>query len=252
MSFELWPAIDLKGGQCVRLLHGAMDRAKTYNDSPAAQAWAFRDAGFDRLHVVDLDGAFAGEAANADAVRAILYETDARVQLGGGIRTREAVDGWLALGVSRVILGTAAVKDPALVRGAAAAHPGRVVVGIDARDGMVATEGWAEQGDMPALDLARRFEDARVAAIVFTDIGRDGALTGANVEATAALAAAVGVPVLASGGVRDADDIAMLANHGSGIAGAILGRSLYEGTMDVLAAQRIAATGTKPPETVGP
>ena len=251
-TFELWPAIDLKGGACVRLLHGLMDRAKTYNDSPAAQAWAFRDAGFERLHVVDLDGAFAGAAANADAVRAILYETDAKVQLGGGIRTREAVDGWLGLGVSRVILGTASLKDPALVKGAAAAHPGRIVVGIDAKDGMVATEGWADVSDMTALDLARRFEDAGVAAIVFTDIGRDGALSGVNVDATAALAAAVDIPVLASGGVRDADDIAMLANHEAGVAGAILGRSLYEGTIDVVAAQRIAAGGAKPPETVGP
>ena len=251
MSFELWPAIDLKAGACVRLLHGVMTQAKTYNDSPASQAWAFRDAGFDRLHVVDLDGAFAGEAANAEAVRAILYETDARVQLGGGIRTRQAVDGWLDLGVSRVILGTAAVKEPALVRGAARAHPGRVVVGIDARDGMVATEGWAEASEVPALDLARRFEDAGVAAIVFTDIGRDGALTGANVEATAALAEAVSIPILASGGVRDADDVATLARHPAGIAGAVLGRSLYEGTLDVVAAQRIAA-GAARPETTGP
>lgn len=251
--FDLWPAIDLKSGACVRLLHGAMDQAKTYNDSPAQQAWRFRDAGFANLHVVDLDGAFAGEAANAKAVEAILYETDAKVQLGGGIRTREAVDAWLDRGVTRVILGTAAVTDPALVRGAAKAHPGRIVVGIDARDGLVATEGWATRTEMTAEEIGHRFEDAGVAGIVFTDIGRDGALSGVNVDATVALAEALSIPVLASGGVRDADDIAMLAAHReAGVAGAILGRSLYEGTIDVLAAQRIAGGEAIGPETVGP
>ena len=252
-SFDLWPAIDLKGGKCVRLLRGAMDQATTYADRPGEQAWRFRDAGFGHLHVVDLDGAFAGDAANADAVTAILRETDAKVQLGGGIRTREAVDAWLDRGVTRVILGTAAVTDPALVRGAAKAHPGRIVVGIDARDGRVATEGWATKTDMTAEEIGHRFEDAGVAAIVFTDIGRDGALAGVNVDATVALARALSIPVLASGGVRDADDIAMLAAHREeGVAGAILGRSLYEGTIDVLAAQAIAAGGAPRPETVGP
>ena len=252
-AFELWPAIDLKGGACVRLLHGAMDEATTYNDSPGAQAAAFREAGFDRLHVVDLDGAFAGASANAEAVRAVLSSTDATVQLGGGIRTREAAEGWLALGVARVILGTAALKDPGLVRQTAAANPGRVVVGIDARDGMVAAEGWAEASEVTALDLARRFEDAGVAAIVFTDIARDGALSGVNVDATAALARALTIPVIASGGVRDAGDVRMLAARKvDGVAGAILGRSLYEGTIDVAAAQRIAAGEAEPPETVGP
>ncbi|MBB4659972.1 1-(5-phosphoribosyl)-5-[(5-phosphoribosylamino)methylideneamino]imidazole-4-carboxamide isomerase [Parvularcula dongshanensis] len=243
MTFELWPAIDLKGGECVRLLYGDMERSTTYAKSPAAQAWRFRDAGFDRLHVVDLDGAFAGAPANAEAVQAILYETDAKVQLGGGIRDRETVDRWLDLGITRVILGTAAVKDPALVKGAAKAHEGRIVVGIDARDGLVATEGWAQGSEMTAIDLGRRFEDAGVAAIVFTDIGRDGALTGVNVEATAELARALTIPVLASGGVKDADDIKALALHkADGVAGAILGRSLYEGTIDPSEAQGIART----------
>jgi phosphoribosylformimino-5-aminoimidazole carboxamide ribotide isomerase len=253
MSFDLWPAIDLKRGACVRLLHGDMDAAKTYADDPAGQAARFAEAGFAKLHVVDLDGAFAGRPANADAIRAILSVTEAEVQLGGGIRTMAAVEGWLSLGVSRVVLGTAAVKDPGLVREAARAHPGRVVVGIDARDGMAATEGWAEGSALPAEELAKRFEDAGVTAIVFTDIGRDGALTGVNVEATAALAAAVSVPIIASGGVRDANDIAALAAcAGDGVAGAILGRSLYEGTIDPGEALRIARGEAAKPETVGP
>ncbi|WP_031551250.1 1-(5-phosphoribosyl)-5-[(5-phosphoribosylamino)methylideneamino]imidazole-4-carboxamide isomerase [Parvularcula oceani] len=242
MTFELWPAIDLKGGECVRLLHGDMARSTTYAKSPAAQAWRFRDAGFDRLHVVDLDGAFAGRPENAEAVRAILYETDAKVQLGGGIRDRETIENWLELGLTRVILGTAAVKDPALVKGAAKAHPGRIVVGIDARDGMVATEGWGEASELTAEDLALRFEDAGVAAIIFTDIGRDGALTGVNVEATAALARRLSIPVIASGGVRDVDDIKALKLHEEdGVAGTILGRSLYEGTIHPAEAQAVAA-----------
>jgi phosphoribosylformimino-5-aminoimidazole carboxamide ribotide isomerase len=226
MSFEIWPAIDLKGGAVVRLAEGDMAQATVYGTDPAQAARNFARA--PRLHVVDLDGAFAGESRNGDAVRAILEATGACVQVGGGIRTRHAIDTWFALGVTRVVLGTAAIEDPALVRAAAKDHPGAIVVAVDARDGRVATRGWADVSDMTAPDLARRFEDAGVAALLFTDVGRDGLLKGVNAEATARLAEAVSIPVLASGGVASLDDIARLRKH-AGIAGVIIGRALYEG-----------------------
>jgi phosphoribosylformimino-5-aminoimidazole carboxamide ribotide isomerase len=233
----LFPAIDLKGGACVRLVRGAMAAATVFNDDPAAQARAFAAAGFAWLHVVDLDGAFAGRAVNAAAVEAIIVATALPVQLGGGIRDRAAIDAWLERGVRRVILGTVALRDPDLVKAACRAHPGRVVVGIDARAGRVAVEGWAETSEVTARDLALRFEDAGVAAIVYTDIERDGALGGVNVEATAALAAALTTPVIASGGVASLDDLARLkAVEASGIAGVICGRALYDGRIDPRAA----------------
>ncbi len=238
----LYPAIDLKDGQVVRLLRGDMDRATTYGDDPAAQARAFRAAGCDWLHVVDLDGAFAGAPRNAEAVSAILEAFDGPVQLGGGIRDAATIARWLERGVARVILGTAAVKDPDLVRRACAAHPGRVAVGIDARDGRVAVEGWAETSELTADALAARCADAGVAAIVFTDIGRDGALAGPNVAATAALARAVPVPVIASGGVSGLDDLIALRDAGP-IAGAICGRALYDGRIDLPAALSVLADG---------
>jgi phosphoribosylformimino-5-aminoimidazole carboxamide ribotide isomerase len=236
----LYPAIDLKDGQCVRLLHGDMDKATVFNNSPADQAARFERDGFKWLHVVDLNGAIEGRAANAPAVREILRAVRFPVQLGGGIRTLDNVETWLEAGVSRVILGTIAVRDPALVKDAARRHPGKVAVGIDARDGMVAVEGWVETSTLSAIDLARRFEDAGVAAIIFTDIARDGALTGVNVEATGAMADAVRIPIIASGGVASVQDIHDLkARPGTPIAGAILGRSLYSGAVrpsDALAA----------------
>ncbi len=228
----LYPAIDLKGGACVRLLRGDMGRATTYGEDPAAQARAFEAAGCEWLHVVDLDGAFAGRAENADAVRAILGAVSVPVQLGGGIRDRAGVEGWLEAGVARVILGTVAVEDPALVREVARAHPGRVAVGLDARAGRVATRGWAQATDLDALDLARRFEDAGIAAIVHTDIERDGAMGGPNVTATEAIARAVSAPVIASGGVSSLADLARLRDTGA-IAGAIAGRALYDGAVDL-------------------
>lgn len=239
----LYPAIDLKGGACVRLLRGAMDSATVYNDDPGAQAGAFRDAGCDWIHVVDLDGAFAGRSVNGDAVAAILG-AGTSVQLGGGIRDMAGIEGWLARGVTRVILGTAAVRDPELVRQGCKTFPGCVAVGIDARGGMVATEGWAETSELSALDLARRFEDCGVAAIIFTDIDRDGALGGVNVEATAGLAEAVSIPVIASGGVASAADlVALKARAASGIAGVICGRALYDGRLDLAEGLRILADG---------
>ena len=231
----LYPAIDLKGGACVRLLRGDMDRATTYGLDPAAQARAFADAGCEWLHVVDLDGAFAGRPENAEAVRAVLSAVRVPVQLGGGIRDRAAVEGWLEAGVARVILGTAAVEDPDLVREAARAHPGRVAVGLDARRGRVATRGWAEATELEALDLARRFEDAGVAALIHTDIERDGAMRGPNLAATEALARAVAVPVIASGGVSSLEDLRRLRDTGV-VAGAIAGRALYDGAVDLAAA----------------
>ena len=229
----LFPAIDLKGGACVRLVQGDMARATVFSDDPPAQARAFAAAGFGWLHVVDLDGAFAGEPVNAEAVGAILEAVDIPVQLGGGIRTMATIEAWLAKGVQRVILGTVAVREPALVRAACRAFPGRVAVGIDARDGRVAVEGWAESVDMDALALARRFEDAGAAAIIHTDIARDGALEGVNAEATGALARALATPVIASGGVASHDDLARLKAHeADGVCGVICGRALYDGRID--------------------
>ena len=233
MSFSLYPAIDLKGGQVVRLKRGEMDQATIYADDPAAQARRFIEAGFAWVHMVDLDGAFAGKPANAAAVRAIIAAVPgAKLQLGGGIRSMETAEAWLAAGVSRIILGSAAVKDPDFARAACRAFPGRVALGIDARDGMVATEGWAETSDVSATDLARRFEDSGAAAVIYTDIARDGMLTGVNVAATAALARAVRLPVIASGGVAGVEDITALRGAGAGIEGAILGRALYDGRIE--------------------
>ncbi|HET9069054.1 MAG TPA: 1-(5-phosphoribosyl)-5-[(5-phosphoribosylamino)methylideneamino]imidazole-4-carboxamide isomerase [Amaricoccus sp.] len=229
----LYPAIDLKDGRCVRLLRGAMESATVFGEDPAAQARAFEAAGCRWLHLVDLDGAFAGRPVNAGAVEAILAAAGVPVQLGGGIRDRATVEGWLEKGVARVILGTAALRDPGLVREAAAAHPGRVAVGIDARGGRVAVEGWAETSEVDALELARRFVDAGVAAIVYTDIERDGAMAGPNVAATAALARAVAIPVIASGGIASRDDLRALKDCGAPLDGAISGRALYEGRLDL-------------------
>jgi phosphoribosylformimino-5-aminoimidazole carboxamide ribotide isomerase len=242
MVFSLYPAIDLKGGQVVRLKRGEMDQATIYADDPAAQARSFIEAGFSWVHMVDLDGAFAGKPANAAAVRAIIAAVPgAKLQLGGGIRSMETAEAWLAAGVSRIILGSAAVKDPDFARAACRAFPGRVALGIDARDGMVATEGWAETSDVSATDLARRFEDSGAAAVIYTDIARDGMLTGVNVAATAALARAVRLPVIASGGVAGVEDITALRAEGAGIEGAILGRALYDGRIEPKVALAAAA-----------
>ncbi|MGH2341607.1 1-(5-phosphoribosyl)-5-[(5-phosphoribosylamino)methylideneamino]imidazole-4-carboxamide isomerase [Segnochrobactraceae bacterium EtOH-i3] len=229
----LFPAIDLKDGRCVRLVRGLMDQATVFNDSPADQARAFDQAGFEWLHVVDLNGAFAGRAVNGAAVEAILAATTRPVQLGGGIRDMAGIAGWLEKGIRRVILGTVAVRNPALVREAAKAFPGRVVVGIDAKGGKVAVEGWAETSEMDAVDLARAFEDAGVAAIVYTDIDRDGLLKGLNLEATLTLARAVNIPVIASGGLADIEDVRRLMTPEAAILeGAITGRALYDGRLD--------------------
>ena len=237
----LYPAIDLKDGACVRLLHGDMDKATIFNDSPADQAFRFEAAGFEYLHVVDLNGAIEGRNVNGDAVKAILNGVTFPVQIGGGIRTLAGVEAWLEAGVARVILGTIALRDPELVKTAARRFAGQVAVGIDARDGMVATEGWVETSTVSAIDLARRFEDAGVAAIIFTDIARDGALTGVNVEATGTLADAVSIPVIASGGIASSQDIRDLkARAGTPIWGAILGRSLYVGSVTPAEALSIA------------
>ncbi len=242
MGFSLYPAIDLKGGQVVRLKRGEMDQATIYADDPAAQARRFIEAGFTWVHMVDLDGAFAGKPANAAAVSAIIAAVPgARLQLGGGIRSMATAEAWLAAGVSRIILGSAAVKDPDFARAACRAFPGRVALGIDARDGMVATEGWAETSDVSATDLARRFEGSGAAAVIYTDIARDGMLTGVNVAATAALARAVRLPVIASGGVAGVEDISALRAEGAGIEGAILGRALYDGRIEPKAALAAAA-----------
>lgn len=237
----LYPAIDLKDGQAVRLLRGEMDQATVFNDDPADQAAKFQAMGFEWLHLVDLNGAFAGKPVNAAAVEAIRARVSLPIQLGGGIRDRATIERWLEAGITRVILGTVAVRDPALVIEACKAHPGRVVVGIDARAGRVAVEGWAEASSLQADDLARRFEDAGVAAIVYTDIDRDGALQGINLEATEALARAVEIPVIASGGLASIEDIrALKAREASGIAGAICGRALYDGRLDPTAALALA------------
>jgi len=238
----LFPAIDLKGGQCVRLLKGDMRAVTVFNDDPAAQARSFEAQGFQYLHVVDLDGAVAGEAVNAPAVERILGAVAIPVQLGGGIRSRAQIEAWLERGVRRVILGTAALRDPDLVKAACRAHPGRVVVGIDARQGKVAVEGWAQTSELTAAELALRFEDAGVAAVVYTDIDRDGALAGINVEATAALARRLRTPVIASGGLASLADIRALVPHErDGIAGVICGRALYDGRIEAKAALALAA-----------
>ena len=238
----VFPAIDLKAGKVVRLAEGDMDRATVYADDPAEQAAAFAAAGAGHLHVVDLDGAFAGESVNGTAVAGIVERFPGHVQLGGGIRTRESVEKWFALGVSRLVLGTAALTDPDFVRAAARDWPGGIVVAADARDGMVATRGWADVSDVPVADLARRFEDAGVAAILFTDVGRDGLLKGCNVDATVDLARAVSIPVIASGGVKGLGDIRLLALHAKdGIEGVITGRALYDGRLDLAAALAVAA-----------
>jgi phosphoribosylformimino-5-aminoimidazole carboxamide ribotide isomerase len=234
----LYPAIDLKDGQCVRLRRGAMDDATVYSSDPAAQARAWQDAGFSWLHVVDLNGAFAGRPVNGAAIAAILAAVTIPVQLGGGIRDMAAIEAWLAAGIRRVILGSAAAKNPQLVREACRAFPGRIVVGIDARDGKVATEGWSETSQIDARDLARAVEDAGIAAIVYTDIGRDGMLSGLNIEQTLALAAAVTAPVIASGGVGGPQDLLDFRSAAAGtrIEGVIVGRALYDGRIDPAAA----------------
>ena len=241
----LYPAIDLKDGVCVRLRRGDLDEATVFNDDPAAQAQAFAAAGFEWLHLVDLNGAFEGRPVNEDAVTAVLAATDSPVQLGGGIRDRATIEMWLSRGVRRVVLGTLALRNPALVREVASAYPGQIAVGLDAREGRVAVEGWAETSQRTVIDLARDFEDAGVAVLVHTDIGRDGVLTGANVEATLALAQAVSIPVIASGGVAAVGDIeALRAHEGEGIEGAIVGRAFYDGGLDWKAA--LDAAGRAP------
>lgn len=242
MSIIVFPAIDLKGGQVVRLAEGDMDRATVYGDDPAAQAMLFADAGVMHLHVVDLDGSFAGKAVNGEAVESIVKTFPGHVQLGGGIRNRESVERWFDLGVSRIVIGTAALKDPEFVKAAARDFPGGIVVAVDARDGFVATEGWAEKSDMEVIDLARRFEDAGVAALLFTDVGRDGMLKGCNVDATVHLARSCSIPVIASGGVAGIADIRILSLHAQdGIEGVITGRALYDGRLDLKAALAVAA-----------
>ena len=236
----LYPAIDLKEGRCVRLLHGEMDSATIFNDDPAAQAKTFEDQGFDYLHVVDLDGAFAGKPMNARAVEAILESVSMPVQLGGGVRDMKTLEGWLGKGVSRVIIGTAALKDPDFVREAARLHSSKVAVGVDAREGYVAVEGWARTSSVSAVELARRFEDAGVAAIIYTDIARDGALKGLNLEATLALAECVNIPVIASGGLASLADVKRLLEPDcKRLNGAISGRALYDGRLDPVEALRL-------------
>jgi phosphoribosylformimino-5-aminoimidazole carboxamide ribotide isomerase len=239
----LFPAIDLKEGLAVRLEQGDMARATVFNRDPAEQARIFAAQGFQYLHLVDLDGAFAGRPMNAAAVERILAAVQIPVQLGGGIRDRATIEAWLGKGVTRVIIGTAAVRDPALVKAAAGAFPGRIVVGLDARDGKVAVEGWAATAELSALDLARRFEDAGVAAIVYTDVARDGMLKGLNLDATIALADAVSIPVIASGGLASIDDVrALLAARAQKLAGAIVGRALYDGRLNAAEALNLIRT----------
>ena len=243
----LFPAIDLKDGACVRLKLGDMAEATVYNDDPAAQARAFADIGFDWLHVVDLNGAFEGRSVNGTAVEAILAATEMKVELGGGIRDLAGIESWLAKGVTRVILGTVAVRNPDLVRQACARFPGRIVVGIDARGGKVAVEGWAEASELAAVDLAKKFEDAGVAAIVYTDIDRDGILKGINFEATLQLAHAVSIPVIASGGLASITDIERLIQPDCAILeGAISGRAIYDGRLDPRAALALIAQSREP------
>lgn len=229
-----FPAIDLKDGQCVRLLRGEMDQATVFNDNPGAQAKAFVDEGCEWIHVVDLNGAFEGKPVNADAVGGILAQAKVPVELGGGIRDMKTIEFWLTRGVRRVILGTVALRNPELVIAACKAFPGRIAVGVDAKDGFVAVEGWAEVSDMPALDLARKFEDVGVAAIIFTDIARDGLMQGPNIDATIDLARAISTPVIASGGVSSMDDLrALKAKGASVLEGVISGRAVYDGAIKV-------------------
>ncbi|MSO53553.1 MAG: 1-(5-phosphoribosyl)-5-[(5-phosphoribosylamino)methylideneamino]imidazole-4-carboxamide isomerase [Rhodospirillales bacterium] len=236
----LYPAIDLKAGQCVRLYRGALDQATVFNDDPAGQARVFAAAGAEWIHVVDLDGAVSGKSANGEAVEKILRAVDVPIQLGGGIRHPDAIQAWLDKGVSRVVLGTMALRHPDVVTDCCRLYPGRIAVAIDAKDGKVAAGGWVEVSEVLATDLAKKFQDAGVAAIVFTDIGRDGTLEGPNVEATLALARAVSRPVIASGGIRSLDDLRELKASGSDrIAGVICGRALYEGLIDLPAAIRL-------------
>jgi len=236
----LYPAIDIKDGQCVRLLRGAMDQATVYADDPAEQARRFRSEGCDWLHLVDLNGAVSGYPANSEAIGAILAAVTCSVQVGGGIRDMATVEHWLEQGVARVILGTAAVEKPEFVGEAAASFPGRVAVGIDARDGRVATRGWLEDTGISAVELALRFEDAGVAAVIYTDIERDGAMLGPNIEATAMMADTVGIPVIASGGISSLTDLSALRSCGAPLDGAIVGRALYSGAIDL--AEALAAT----------
>lgn len=236
-----YPAIDLKDGNCVRLYKGDMDAATIFSDDPTAQALSFESAGAEWLHLVDLNGAFAGESMNGQAVQEVLSAIMIPVQLGGGIRNMDMVDAWVKRGVARVILGTAAVRDPQFVRDAARAHPGKVAVGIDARGGKVAVSGWAETTDVDATDLAKSFEDAGVAAIIYTDIDRDGAMKGPNIPATAALANAVSIPVIASGGVSSMADLEALKNCGARLNGAISGRAVYDGRIDLIKAVSLLA-----------
>ena len=233
LEMQLYPAIDLKDGNCVRLVHGDMKQSTIFNTDAGNQAKQFADAGAEWIHVVDLNGAFAGASVNGDAVSSIIDATNAKVQLGGGIRTLEHIEQWLNRGLDRVILGTIAVKDPALVIEACKQFAGHIAVGIDARNGYVAVEGWAETTDITLLDLAHKFEDAGVSAIIYTDIDRDGAMGGVNVDSTAELARAVNIPIIASGGVASVDDITALKNTNSGIHGVISGRALYDGAMSV-------------------
>ena len=243
----LFPAIDLKDGRCVRLKRGEMAEATVFNDDPAAQARQFAAQGFSHLHIVDLNGAFAGKPVNAPAVEAILAAVSTPVQLGGGIRTLDTIEAWLAKGVARVILGTVAVRDPGLVHEACRRFPGRIAVGIDAKGGKVAVEGWAQVSELEASELARRFEGAGVAAIIYTDIDRDGVLMGLNLPATAALARSISIPVIASGGLAGLDDIeALLRPEYRIIAGAIAGRALYDGRLDAKAALALIADGRIP------
>ena len=229
----LYPAIDLKDGQAVRLLRGDMDKSTVFNTDPAAQAMEFVNAGCEWLHLVDLNGAFAGEPVNAAPVEQILAQTNTPAQLGGGIRDMKTIEAWLHQGLARVILGTVAVEQPELVRDAARAFPGQVAVGIDARNGRVATKGWAKETDVEVTELAKSFEDAGVAALIYTDISRDGAMQGPNIEATAALAHAVSIPVIASGGVSSIEDLIALRDCGAALNGAISGRALYDGAIDL-------------------
>lgn len=238
----VFPAIDLKNGEVVRLAEGDMDRATVYGDDPAAQAKLFAGAGAQHLHVVDLDGSFAGSAQNREAVESIVAAFPGHVQLGGGIRKRADVEGWFDAGVARIVMGSAALKDPEFVKDMAREFPGGIVVAVDAKDGMVATEGWADVSDVPVIDLARRFEDAGVAALLFTDIGRDGMLTGCNIDATVELARQSDLPVIASGGVKGLDDIRMLKlQEDHGIEGVITGRAIYDGRLDLATALAMAS-----------